>query len=615
MSDKVNYSIVHKEQGNISVQSTIKSFNLDHVTEKDIVSFYSHFSQYAAWDTGLLPVEGSGILSIRTAGIYTQFAYQHKPGLYHVNWAASEGAPATAYYVAQPYRIIICDMKDGNLLGARMFYSPYPITHPSQNLYHVNLPNINCKGYRGNGVGWICLYQNEDWSHLPLNERIVRFIERCSGVETYNDANMSETDGTRFYSENNKPSYLWDPIKWQEKSQEEGYEWTLDESLWIPVLVTSMDSQDKHYSKGQHLTFADALVGDYQAYYHDDVHTKPINAIIRPDKELSPNTVLSFFASSYNNSSKTNSFLNNTFQVSQQVKDKTGSSIFTGSSLVFSPENHNDAQNTNYFTCDCCSDTYDEEEVEKYSDYYGNSVCSSCFEDSYIYIASVSAHFHIESDVITYIETASDYFHTDFDTIVECDNCNTAWAKSGVNQDIKEVYTPDNSSTTICVDCVADYASENSLETHVCQSCTITVLDEDVYEKPVSIPYIDYTTGHPVPSTNIVKYYYCQDCKHKLFVCPCGVKKQSILDDFFKCEKVTMTVPLDNDSEMKVDVIGSCESCINVEYPQDAPPISKFVPVSINNFNAYHSENYKIYPYDKNHAYSYDPLIDYDNPF
>jgi len=80
MSDKVNYSIVNTEQGNISVRSTVKSFNLDHVTEKDIVSFYNHFSTFSAWDTGLLPVEGSGILSIRTAGIYTQFAYQHKPG-------------------------------------------------------------------------------------------------------------------------------------------------------------------------------------------------------------------------------------------------------------------------------------------------------------------------------------------------------------------------------------------------------------------------------------------------------------------------------------------------------------------------------------------------------
>jgi hypothetical protein len=115
MTDKVQYTIVNSEAGNIAVQSVVKSFNLDHVTSKDINSFYKNFSQYSAWDTGLLPVEGSGILSIRTAGEYTQFAYQHKPGLYHVNWGKSEGAAAAAYYLAQPYRIIVCDMKEGNL--------------------------------------------------------------------------------------------------------------------------------------------------------------------------------------------------------------------------------------------------------------------------------------------------------------------------------------------------------------------------------------------------------------------------------------------------------------------------------------------------------------------
>ena len=266
MADKVNYSIINSEEGNIAVRSTVKSFNLDHVTEKDIVSFYNHFSQYSAWDTGLLPVDGTGMLSLRTAGIYTQFAYQHKPGLYHVNWSRSEGSPATAYYVAQPYRIIICDMKEGNLLGARMFYSPYPITNPSQPLYHVNLPNTNCKGYRNNSVGWQCLYQNEDWSALPLNERIVRFIERCSGVETFNDGNMSETDGTRFYRENNKPEYLWNPVAWQEKSQE-GYEWTLDESLWIPVLVKDKEDETGKAADARKLGIAIMTPDEFRAKY------------------------------------------------------------------------------------------------------------------------------------------------------------------------------------------------------------------------------------------------------------------------------------------------------------------------------------------------------------
>lgn len=613
--DKVNYSIVHKEEGNILVQSTVKSFNLDHVTEKDIVSFYSHFSQYAAWDTGLLPVDGTGTLSIRTAGIYTQFAYQHKPGMYHVNWSAEEGSPATAYYVAQPYRIIICDMKNGNLLGARMFYSPYPITHPAQKLYHVNLPNINCKGYRGNSVGWICLYQNEDWSSLPLNERIARFIERCSGVETYNDANMSETDGTRFYSENGKPSYLSDPAEWQDKSYNEGYEWTLDESLWIPVLVKSMDEQDKHFAGGQHLTFADALVGDYQAHYYDDAHTKPINAIIRPDKELKSDVVLSYFASSYNNASKTNSLLNNTFQSSETIKSKTGSSIFVGSSLLNSPIDHKDVPKLDIFNCDSCGDSYDEDENQKNLDYHGNTICQGCFEEYFVYISSVDSYFNVDDGEIIYVDSSSEYYHNTFDTIMCCGNCGENWAKSGSDKVIEEIFNIQDSETTICQDCIEDYAKDHSIECYVCTSCKITILESQAFHKSVSVPFIDYSGEQPVANTNLNEVHFCASCNIKSHVCPCGVLKNSLLEDYIKCAKSNITFPLDDDKSFSVDVFGVCTSCAIVNYSPDSSPTITFTPVSVSNFDKFHIENYKNNPHDKTHSYSYDPVIDYDNPF
>jgi hypothetical protein len=614
MSDKINYSIVHKEEGNISVQSTVKSFNLDHVTEKDIVSFYSHFSQYAAWDTGLLPVDGTGTLSIRTAGTYSQFAYQHKPGLYHVNWAAAEGAPATAYYVAQPYRIIICDMEHGNLLGARMFYSPYPITHPTQKLYHVNLPNINCKGYRGNGVGWICLYRNEDWSELPLNERISRFIERCSGVETYNDANMSETDGTRFYIENNKPSYLSNPTEWQDKSNNEGYAWTLDESLWIPVLVESMDNQDRHDPNGQHLTFADALVGDYQAYYHDSTKTKPINAVIRPDKELASESVLSYFALSYNSASKKNSLLNNTFQSSEDIKNKTGSSIFSNSSLLDSPTDHTNLPETAYFNCDACGESYEKDEYEN-KDYYENSICQGCFEEYFIHIKSVDAHFNVDDDSVYYVETSNEYYHKTFDTIVSCDTCGEDWADHGTNKVIKQVWHPEDSESTICQNCVEQYAKDNSLECYSCNTCKKSILESQAFEQIVSVPFLDYSGDEPFASTNINKIYFCNNCKAKSYVCPCGILKNNLLEDSIECPKTTMTVPLNDDETFDIDVFGVCKSCAIINFAPDSSPTISFTPVSFDNFNKFHVENYNKNSHDKNHSYSYDPVIDYDNPF
>jgi hypothetical protein len=304
--DKVAYSFV-KDTSNIVFRSKVNSFNLEHVTDKDIRSFYTNFSNYAAFDTGLMPLDGTGVLSIRKAGPYTQVVYQHKPGQYYVNWGQHERDPdAKNYLLAQPYRILIIDFKDNNLLGARTFYSIVPATYPDIQLYHVNLPNINCKGYRGNAVGWICLYHNTDWSHLPFNERLALAVERCSGVEPYNDANMSETDGPRLYREmfanDSTFSYLWDPQQWEEKTSEEGVDWTLQDNVWIPIHVQDIDSQDRHVGNGVPLTLRMAITGAYQAYYTDKVHIKPITALQRNAGVLESKDIMDYFVRSYNNS-------------------------------------------------------------------------------------------------------------------------------------------------------------------------------------------------------------------------------------------------------------------------------------------------------------------------
>ena len=300
--DKVAYSFV-KDDSNIIFRSKVTSFNLDHVTDKDIRSFYMEFSNYAAFDTGLLPLDGTGLLSIRKAGEYTQVVYQHAPGSYYVNWGAVEGdRNAKKYLLAQPYRIVIIDFKNNTLLGARTFYSKVPATYADVPLYHVNLPNINCKGYRGNAVGWICLYLKEDWSQLPFNERLALALERCSGAETYNDGNMSETDGPRFYEElyssDQTVSYLWNPRKWEEKTISEGHSWALDAG-WIPVKVESIDSQSMHYTGGQQLTLKMAILGSYQSYYTDKEHVKPITALQRR-VGISVEKIMSYFVRSYN---------------------------------------------------------------------------------------------------------------------------------------------------------------------------------------------------------------------------------------------------------------------------------------------------------------------------
>jgi hypothetical protein len=598
MADSFNYALTLNDNGVYVLRSTVESFNLQQVTDKDIISFYQNFSNSAVFDTGLLPLDGTGVLAIRAAGNHMQVTVQHKPGLYYINWGEYEGqSGAKTYTLAQPYRIIIGDFVDGQLLGARMFYSPYPITHPDMPLYHVNLPNINCKGYRGNGVGWICLYLKEDWSNLPLNEKISRFIERCSGVETYNDANMSETDGPRFYQqklEDNMDedlSYLWNPQKWQDKSLNEGFDWTLNENLWIPVKVQSIDNQNNHDDNGIPLTLSGALLGNYRAYYTDNNIPKFYNVVAREDLNLSNEQVAKFVKKSFSQSAAIYSYNNLSNPLSSTLKsreDKSNSSP----QLPFEEDESEDE----LFTCVSCDSTYTESDITY--DVNGEPVCSSCITEHYVYLESVQEYYHTSDDNLYYDEAKSTYYHTSYDTVKICDNCDTVYCEQGnsVAVPVYDFATPKGEVFQYCNSCIESVAKDNNLTVVSC-SCGSTKHISEFIEYTLSTLYIkkfllpkliwstnsNPQTDEPSPVSHEVAFeytdttlIYCPKCVDKSTMlhqtCPCG----SLVDssDILKCSLTPVTV-----GDSQYQVAAACASCIgNIKPTDNGYHIGEYIP-------------------------------------
>jgi len=421
----VEYSFVGDEKNEtFSFQSKINTFGVDHVSSKDIKSFYVNFSKQAFFDTGLLPVDGSGLLSIRSAGSHTQIGYQHKPGMYYINWGGYEGDPnAEKIYVAQPYRIVIADIYNNNILGARTFYSPVPITYPDAPLYHVNLPNINCLGYRGNGVGWICLYHNEDISHYPFNEKVAKILDRCSGTEAYNDANMSETDGPRIYRKFNKPSYLHDPQEWQRHSAINDISWTLDPDLWIPVLVKSMDAQGCHDEEGIPLTYGMAVTGNYQAYYTDPLLVKPVNQLTREDMSIKDMTIFNWFRSAYNTSISMGHTNVNSFTAASKVRNDQ--SIAEPVFVVSDEDEDEDEEFGDTFECSYCDNLYYENKVENYTILHNNIVCGHCFDSGeLIYVSHLDDHCLPNDPNLFFVEELDNFYYMPmWHEKVKCNSC------------------------------------------------------------------------------------------------------------------------------------------------------------------------------------------------
>jgi hypothetical protein len=574
MTDSYNYSLVKNDQGTYAIRSSVKSFNLDHVTDKDIVSFYNNFSQFASFDTGLLPLNGTGVLAIRSAGPHTQVVTQHAPGMYHLNWGAHEGDKnAKTYYVAQPYRIVIGDFENGNLLGAKMFYSPYPITSPNNVLYHVNLPNINCKGYRGNAVGWICLYHKDDWSSLPFNEKVSRFIERCSGVETYNDANMSETDGPRFYASKGKPEYITNPQLWQQKSEEEGFNWTLNEELWIPVKVKDMDDQGQHDDKGQELTLAMAMLGNYQAYFSDTNIPKMYNIISRPDLSFTDVNIADMFKKAFASSpvNYTHEAKDNPYDFTVANREKNGSAVLAPN--LFS--NNNDEDDENDWVCICCDEQYNTSDEEPIGDINGNDVCNCCLGDYYVFIESVDGYYHKEDDNIIYSELDCEYYHKVKDTVAQCHTCSNWVGVNGHSDSSKSImfkqllHLP-ASEEVICPTCQPHYIADNELTPTNCYICEAVAIKTNGWGQ--SYPQSKAMVATPDLTLAPKVITLCQPCNAQHFTCPCGLLKNNT-DQFGSCTPTILP------EDTSITVTQCCAECLgNVAEDSDGNMVAYYQP-------------------------------------
>lgn len=261
-------------------------------TPADILNFLSELTQFSSFDTGLMP---EGVRSIRTGDGWTQVTYVLEPEIRTIFWGDNEGGKVGTFRVAMPWLVFTTMFHNGQNTGARVFYSPKPITSLRDPLYHTNWANVNCRGYgarnnTGNGVGWICLYHRSDDLTLTFNQKLHRMIERVVGGEPFNNGNMSGTDGARFYhsaaqavDEEEQLKFLWDIREWEAKTEAEGLEWVFSDDLWIPILVAGIDDQRKHEVGGIPLTLGMVMYGDSSFYYGEDP-VKHMNKIARTPK-------------------------------------------------------------------------------------------------------------------------------------------------------------------------------------------------------------------------------------------------------------------------------------------------------------------------------------------
>lgn len=249
-------------------------------------TYMSAVADLGFFDSGLMPRKDTGLINYRRGAGWETFVFQVEAGEHLIIWGANEGSTnAKTYRVAMPFRIIIGDHKWHNgkwhLVGARHFYSYKPIKTWSDLLYNCNVPNLNCRGYNGTGVGWICLYHTKSYENMDLMQRVLTTSMRTSGEEAYNDSNMSHTDGARYYQSHGKPEYFYNPKFWAAKTKKDGWKWTTDQKSNLLLRVVLNNPTKTHMASniagGTHASLFDLTRGLYSAYYNDSMLLKPHN--------------------------------------------------------------------------------------------------------------------------------------------------------------------------------------------------------------------------------------------------------------------------------------------------------------------------------------------------
>lgn len=255
---------------------------------KGVISWREHASKQPAEvckllmppnDLGLLP---PGLRLFQQAGDITQVAMECPPSIARLSYNRYD--PKTGYgnqsikghaLVATPWRVILARYRGAHMIGARMFYRPSPLVPGDTVLYHTNLPNINCVGYGGTAVGWVCFYAEQPKHTWP--ERLFRLIERCSGTEGYNN-NMTGTDGPQFYQTHGGKEWQYSVSEWEKETNKHKGDLTFvlqdekGECPWLPVKVTNNKAQLSHSEAktAKPLTLELALSGKAPFYYDDD---------------------------------------------------------------------------------------------------------------------------------------------------------------------------------------------------------------------------------------------------------------------------------------------------------------------------------------------------------
>ena len=317
-----------------------------------------------------------------------------------------------------------------------------------------------------------------------------------------------------------------------------------------------------------------ALTGDYRAYYHDDLTTKPVNAIAREDKEYPHAEVFSLVKKAYVEASTNPQQL--------QKLDPYAHSIIVRSeySLTAKNNNLNENNDNDLTTCyDCEEPHHDVTEVHG-----GSYICSDCLEN-YSFVLPMEEYYH--NDDCVWVESLEAYYLPDDPNIKYCHSGFEYHLQKNSISPVASTKEED-SENVICFSCVDEDAITK------CLLCHEKMIFHPDYETDVT-ELMSVVVDSDAQETQSHVSHYCPTCITQVTVCPCGYIRPSGVFQHFEADEWSLIALSGSQEETTC-----CKSCAtadedgNIIYAQ--PIKSTEVALNLQSIKAFNalSKNKKV---------------------
>ncbi len=373
-----------------------------------------------SFDTGLIPVSGTGLINLRMDQGEEVAVWQLEPTVQTIVYnglrrpdrlrRSHDGQgnyPADCYYkIALPWRLLIGTRFAESAVSVRLLFSDGPITSMDDPLYAPPLPSVSLTGYHEMPIGWVCWHPRLRGESPDLAQAFPRYVKAL--YETVFTDGIGTYDG-QYYADHGDNMTIKNLDRWAQLTADHDTDWFVEnlKTLFLPIYKTSAPYRARPTGNDP-FTFKDIFT-----YNISETHNNHWNNPGSKKSILLPKTTFTLDQ------------INSSFRSLPELKDL----ISEGWECAhcqnrYKPNDSKFAVVTEFVFIDEDDERYvDGEDIRIADEMSEQEWCESCFESASVYVTELDSYVPVSEMVWDQSENRWDFS----DRVSVCAQCSFTW--------------------------------------------------------------------------------------------------------------------------------------------------------------------------------------------